>query len=162
MELTRFGEYSSVWSAPGGRRLGAEQSRLRRGGDAPYPPAPGLGERLVGRDLAERFGLGPQWAAQVGYAAYRNTIEGWNGYVKGPESIFVALLLMAANFRKIAAFRQLVADARLKRWPSVPGAAGSAWPTTGRRPNSPQSSLLSAARCAKTRTAIVPGPVRQS
>ena len=26
------------------------------------------------------------------------------------QSIFVALLLMAANFRKIAAFRQLVAD----------------------------------------------------
>ena len=67
-----------------------------------------------------------QWAAT--YAAYRNTIEGWNGYVKdtahealgepgrrrvrgiAAQSIFVALLLMAANFRKIAAFRQLVAD----------------------------------------------------
>jgi hypothetical protein len=61
-------------------------------------------------------------------ATYRNTIEGWNGYVKdtahealaepgrrrvrgiAAQSVFVAFLLMAANFRKIAAFRQLVAD----------------------------------------------------
>ena len=62
------------------------------------------------------------------YAAYRNTIEGSNGYVKdtahealaepgrrrvrgiAAQSVFVALLLMAANFRKITAYRQLVAD----------------------------------------------------
>jgi hypothetical protein len=75
------------------------------------------------QDLA--FG-GEEWAST--YAAYRNTIEGWNGYVKDPahealaapgrrrvrgiaaQSIFVTLLLMAGNFRKVAAFRQMVAD----------------------------------------------------
>ncbi len=31
------------------------------------------------------------------------------------QSIFVALLLMAANFRKIAAFRQLVANATTEK-----------------------------------------------
>jgi hypothetical protein len=72
-----------------------------------------------------------EWATT--YAAYRNTIEGWNGYVKdtahealgepgrrrvrgiAAQSIFVALLLMAANFRKVAAFRQLVADGTAKK-----------------------------------------------
>jgi hypothetical protein len=80
------------------------------------------------QDLA--FGS-EEWATT--YAAYRNTIEGWNGYVKdtahealaapgrrrvggiAAQSIFVALLLMAANFRKIAAFRQLVADGTAKK-----------------------------------------------
>jgi hypothetical protein len=84
--------------------------------------APDIGARHR-QDLA--FGS-EDWART--YAAYRNTIEGWNGYVKdtahealaapgrrrvrgiAAQSIFVALLLMAANFRKIAAFRQLVAD----------------------------------------------------
>jgi hypothetical protein len=84
--------------------------------------APDIGARHR-QDLA--FGS-EDWART--YATYRNTIEGWNGYVKDPahealaepgrrrvrgiaaQSIFVALLLMAANFRKIAAFRQLVAD----------------------------------------------------
>jgi hypothetical protein len=59
---------------------------------------------------------------------YRNTIEGTNGYLKdtaheslacpgrrrargiAAQSVFVALLLMAGNFRKVAAFRQMVAD----------------------------------------------------
>ena len=72
------------------------------------------------------------------YATYRNTIEGLNGYVKDPadealvepgrrrvrgiaaQSIFVALLLMAANFRKIAAFRQLLSDGAVAK---VAGAA---------------------------------------
>ena len=40
------------------------------------------------------------------------------------QSIFVALLLMAANFRKIAAFRQLVADGAAAKWRNAPGAAG--------------------------------------
>ena len=58
-----------------------------------------------------------------------NTIEGTNGYLKdtahealacpgrrrvrgiAAQSVFVALLLMAANFRKIASYRQMVADA---------------------------------------------------
>ena len=31
------------------------------------------------------------------------------------QSIFVTLLLMAANFRKIAAFRQLIADGTAKK-----------------------------------------------
>lgn len=62
------------------------------------------------------------------YASYRNTIEGTNGYLKDPahgalgaparrrvrgiaaQSVFVAMLVMAANMRKIAAFRQLVTD----------------------------------------------------
>jgi hypothetical protein len=61
------------------------------------------------------------------YATYRNTIEGTNGYLKdtaheslqapgrrrvrgiAAQSIFVGLLLVAANIRKIRAFRELVA-----------------------------------------------------
>jgi hypothetical protein len=61
------------------------------------------------------------------YATYPNTTEGTNGYVKDPaheslqapgrrrvrgiaaQSLFVGLLLMAANIRKIRAFRELVA-----------------------------------------------------
>ena len=83
--------------------------------------APDVGARHR-QDLA--FGS-PEWARV--YATYRNTIEGTNGYVKDPaheslqapgrrrvrgiaaQSLFVGLLLMAANFRKIAAFRDLVA-----------------------------------------------------
>ena len=66
----------------------------------------------------------PLWART--YATYRNTIEGINGYVKDTAhqslaspgrrrvrgiaalSLFVGLLLMAANFRKIAACRDLL------------------------------------------------------
>lgn len=62
------------------------------------------------------------------YATYRNTIEGLNGYAKdtaheslgspgrrrvrgiAAQSVFVTFLLMAANFRKITAFRQMVRD----------------------------------------------------
>lgn len=82
--------------------------------------APDVGARHR-QDLA--YGSA-QWAHT--YATYRNTIEGTNGYVKDPaheslqtpgrrrvrgiaaQSLFVGLLLMAANFRKIAAFRDLV------------------------------------------------------
>jgi hypothetical protein len=60
------------------------------------------------------------------YATYRNTIEGTNGFLKDPaheslaspgrrrvrgiaaQSLFVGLLVMSANFRKIAAYRALV------------------------------------------------------
>jgi hypothetical protein len=84
--------------------------------------APDVGARHR-QDLA--FGS-PQWARV--YATYRNTIEGTNGYVKDPaheslgvpgrrrvpgiaaQSLFVGLLLMAANVRKIAAYRDLVAN----------------------------------------------------
>jgi len=84
--------------------------------------APGVGARHR-QDLA--YGS-PEWAGV--YATYRNTIEGTNGYVKDPahealgqparrrvrgiaaQSLFVGLLLMAANFRKIAAYRELVAE----------------------------------------------------
>ena len=84
--------------------------------------APDIGARHR-QDLA--FGS-EEWAST--YAAYRNTIEGWNGFVKDPahealaapgrrrvrgiaaQSIFVTLLLMAGNFRKIAAFRQMAAE----------------------------------------------------
>lgn len=65
------------------------------------------------------------WARR--YATLRNTIEGLNGFVKDPahealaqparrrvrgiaaQSIFCALLLIAANLRKIRAFREIVA-----------------------------------------------------
>ncbi len=94
--------------------------------------APDIGARHR-QDLA--FGT-EEWART--YATYRNTIEGLNGYVKDPahealaapgrrrvrgiaaQSVFVALLLMAANFRKIAAFREMVADG--------PGQGGRACP----------------------------------
>ena len=84
--------------------------------------APDIGARWR-QDLA--FGS-ERWAST--YASYRNTIEGLNGYAKDPahealsapgrrrvrgiaaQSLFVTLLLMAVNFRKIAAFRQMRAD----------------------------------------------------
>jgi hypothetical protein len=68
----------------------------------------------------------PAWHAR--YATLRNTIEGLNGYAKDPahealaqparrrvrgiaaQSIFTALLLMAANIRKIRACRALAAE----------------------------------------------------
>ena len=67
----------------------------------------------------------PAWHAR--YATLRNTIEGLNGYAKDPAhqalaaparrrirgiaacSLFTALLLMAANIRKIRAWRALTA-----------------------------------------------------
>jgi hypothetical protein len=69
----------------------------------------------------------PAWRAR--YATLRNTIEGLNGYAKDPArqalgqparrrirgiaacSLFTALLLMAANIRKIRAWRALTASA---------------------------------------------------
>jgi hypothetical protein len=84
--------------------------------------APDVGARHR-QDLA--FGT-EAWART--YATYRNTIEGTNGYLKdtaheslaaparrrvrgiAAQSLFCALLVMAANVRKIAAFRELVAD----------------------------------------------------
>ena len=68
----------------------------------------------------------PAWHAR--YATLRNTIEGLNGYAKDPahealgqparrrvrgiaaQSVFTALLLMAANIRKIRAWRELTPD----------------------------------------------------
>jgi ferric-dicitrate binding protein FerR (iron transport regulator) len=68
----------------------------------------------------------PAWHAR--YATLRNTIEGLNGYAKDPahealaaagrrrvrgiaaQSLFTALLLTAANIRKIRAWRALTAD----------------------------------------------------
>ena len=64
------------------------------------------------------------------YATCRNTIEGWNSFVKDPahealaqparrrvrgiaaQSIFCALLLMAANIRKIRTHRELIEAGR--------------------------------------------------
>ena len=78
----------------------------------PPPPGPGLWQRGVGTDVRH----------------VPHTIEGTNGYLKdtaheslaspgrgrvrgiAAQSIFVALLLMAGNFRKISSFRQMVAD----------------------------------------------------
>jgi ferric-dicitrate binding protein FerR (iron transport regulator) len=68
----------------------------------------------------------PAWHAR--YATLRNTIEGLNGYAKDPahqalsqparrrvrgiaaQSLFTALLLIAANIRKIRSWRALTAD----------------------------------------------------
>ena len=79
--------------------------------------APDLGARYR-QDLPHGS---PAWHAR--YATLRNTIEGLNGYVKDPArqalaqpgrrrvrgiaacSLFTALLLMAANIRKIRAWR---------------------------------------------------------
>jgi hypothetical protein len=84
--------------------------------------APDVGARFR-QDLA--FGT-DEWART--YAAYRNAIEGLNGFVKdtahealqcparrrvrgiAAQSLFVGLLAMAANIRKIAARRALVAE----------------------------------------------------
>jgi hypothetical protein len=70
----------------------------------------------------------PAWQAR--YATLRNTIEGLNGYAKDPAhqalgqparrrvrgiaacSLFTALLLMAANIRKIRAWRTLTTDGK--------------------------------------------------
>jgi hypothetical protein len=83
---------------------------------------PGTGARYR-QDLP--YGT-PAWQAR--YAALRNTIEGLNGYAKDPArealaqparrrvrgiaacSLFTALLLMAANIRKIRAWRALTAS----------------------------------------------------
>jgi hypothetical protein len=72
----------------------------------------------------------PAWHAR--YATLRNTIEGLNGYAKDPahealaqparrrvrgiaaQSIFTALLLMAANIRKIRAWRALTARGKAR------------------------------------------------
>jgi hypothetical protein len=72
----------------------------------------------------------PAWHAR--YATLRNTIEGLNGYAKDParqalaqpgrrrvrgiaaQSVFTALLLMAANIRKIRAWRALTNSAKAR------------------------------------------------
>ena len=84
--------------------------------------APDVGARFR-QELA--FGS-EEWART--YAAYRNTIEGLNGFMKdtahealaapdrrrvrgiAAQSLFCGILAMAANIRKIAAHRALVAD----------------------------------------------------
>jgi len=86
--------------------------------------APDVGARFR-QDLA--FGS-DEWRGT--YAAYRNTIEGLNGYMKdgahealsdpsrrrvrgiAAQSVFVGFLALAANIRKIAAHRALVAENR--------------------------------------------------
>ena len=84
--------------------------------------APGIGARYR-QDLPY---ASPAWQAR--YATLRNTIEGLNGLVKDParealaqparrrvrgiaaQSLFTALLLMAANIRKIRTWRALTAN----------------------------------------------------
>jgi hypothetical protein len=84
--------------------------------------APDIGARHR-QDLA--FGS-PEWVEV--YATYRNTIEGTNGFVKDPaheslqaparrrvrgiaaQSLFVGLLVMSANIRKIHSFREMRAN----------------------------------------------------
>ena len=88
--------------------------------------APGIGARYR-QDLP--YGS-PAWHAR--YATLRNTIEGLNGYVKDPahqalaqpgrrrvrgiaaQSIFTALLLIAASIRKIRAWRALTASGKAR------------------------------------------------
>jgi hypothetical protein len=83
----------------------------------------------VGARYRQELAFGTERWARV-YATCRNTIEGWNGFVKDPaheglaapsrrrvrgiaaQSVFCAFLLMAANIRKIRAHRELVADRR--------------------------------------------------
>ncbi len=102
--------------------------------------APGIGARYR-QDLPY---ASPAWHAR--YATLRNTIEGLNGYVKDPahqalaqpgrrrvrgiaaQSLFTALLLVAANIRKIRAWRALTADGKTaianrarRRRASLPG-----------------------------------------
>lgn len=82
----------------------------------------------------------PEWKAT--YATLRNTIEGFNGFIKdangealeepgrrrargyGIQSLFIACLVTAANLRKIAAFLSRVA---------APAPAPSPDPNTGKR-----------------------------
>lgn len=84
--------------------------------------APDVGARHR-QDLA----YGSEEWARV-YATYRNTIEGTNGFVKDPaheslqapgrrrvrgiaaQSLFMALLIMSANVRKIRTFREMAAN----------------------------------------------------
>ena len=74
-----------------------------------------------------------EWADT--YASYRNTIEGLNGYMKDPaheclqapgrrrvrgiaaQSVFAALLVTAANFRKISAHRRSIEDGLARNVP---------------------------------------------
>jgi hypothetical protein len=73
----------------------------------------------------------PAW--QESYATMRNTIEGLNGFIKDPArealaqparrrvrgitacALFTALLLMAANLRKIRGWRSLTADHKTRQ-----------------------------------------------
>jgi hypothetical protein len=82
----------------------------------------------IAPDIGARYRQDPPYGSPAWHAAYatlRNTIEGLNGFVKDPahqalaapgrrrvrgitaQSIFTALLLMAANIRKIRAWRAL-------------------------------------------------------
>jgi ferric-dicitrate binding protein FerR (iron transport regulator) len=88
--------------------------------------APGTGARYR-QDLPY---ASPAWHRS--YATLRNTIEGLNGLIKDPaheapaqparrrvrgiaaQSIFTALLLMAANIRKIRAWRALTARGKTR------------------------------------------------
>ena len=88
--------------------------------------APGTGARYR-QDLPY---ASPAWHAR--YATLRNTIEGLNGYAKDPahealaqparrrvrgiaaQSIFAALLLMAANIRKIRTWRAITTASKTR------------------------------------------------
>jgi len=98
----------------------AEPPRLCRQTAITIPPGTGARYR---QDLPY---ASPAWHAR--YATLRNTIEGLNGFIKDPahqalaqparrrirgiaaQSLFTALLLMAANIRKIRAWRALTAS----------------------------------------------------
>ena len=85
----------------------------------------------IAPDVAARFAQGfafgsEEWARR--YATLRNTIEGWNGFVKDPahealaqsarrrvrgiaaQGIFITILFVAANLRKIDAHRSQLAN----------------------------------------------------
>ena len=104
----------------------------------PPPEPPRICRQIaitIGPDIGARYHQdlpygSPAWHRS--YAALRNTIEGLNGLVKDPahealaqparrrvrgiaaQSIFTALLLMAANIRKIRAWRALTAPGKTR------------------------------------------------
>jgi hypothetical protein len=95
----------------------------------------------VGARFYQHLAFGSELWART-YATYRNTIEGLNGFMKdsahealqcparrrvrgiAAQSLFCGLLAMAANVRRIAAHRALVADGLDQQWPHVPGGGG--------------------------------------
>jgi len=110
----------------------ARRDRTTNGQPPPSPPLLCSQHAItIAPDVAARhaqsFAYGSEeWARH--YATLRNTIEGWNGFVKDPahealaeparrrvrgiaaQGVFVTLLLVAANLRKIDTHRHQLAN----------------------------------------------------
>ena len=109
------------------------------------------------------------------YATLRNTIEGLNGYVKDPahealaqparrrvrgiaaQSIFTALLLMAANIRKTRAWRALTAPGKAAS-PSGHGGAAQASATTTQTANKRTAPSITTSRLHPGQASTPPIP----